>query len=64
MTGHDAREIYVLRLPDAGSVLEWVETLSAPMAGQGIALDPSDDAALWGIVKKSREVIQARRAGQ
>ena len=61
-TGHDAAEIYVLRLPEAGSVLEWVATLPAPIAGQGIARDPSDERALWGIVKRTREVVQMKRS--
>ena len=60
VTGHDAAEIYVLRLPEAGSVLEWIATRAAPIAGQGIARDPVEERALWGIVKKSREVVHMR----
>ncbi len=58
-TGHDAREIYVLRLPAAGSLLELIEILPAPMAGQGIAWDPSVPRRLYGIVKKERVVVEA-----
>ena len=61
VTGHDAAEIYVLKLPTAGSVLEWIATLPAPIEGQGIARDPTDDRALFGIVKGSRRVIEMRR---
>lgn len=62
VTGHDAGELYVLQFPRAGSVLEWVDTLPAPIAGQGIALDPADPSALWGIVKRERRVVHMRRA--
>ncbi|MDJ0848480.1 MAG: hypothetical protein QNK04_08890 [Myxococcota bacterium] len=58
-TGHHAREIYLLRLPAAGSVLELVEILPSPMAGQGIAWDPSVPGRLYGIVKKERVVVEA-----
>jgi hypothetical protein len=58
-TGHDAREVYVLRLPSAGSVLELVEILPAPMAGQGISWDPSAPGRLWGIVKSERVVVES-----
>lgn len=58
-TGHDAREVYALRLPASGSVLELVEVLPAPMAGQGIAWDPSVAGRLYGIVKKERVVVEA-----
>ena len=60
VTGHDHAEVYVLRLPQAGSVLEWLGTLPAPFAGQGIAWDPTDPDALWGIIKQSRQIVVGR----
>ena len=60
VTGHDAAEVYVLRLPDAGSVLALSRVLAAPVAGQGIAWDPSDPGLLYGIVKSRREVVVSR----
>jgi hypothetical protein len=62
-TGHDAKEVYVLRLPQAGSVLRLVETLSAEIAGQGIAWDPVEPGVLYGIVKESRTVVVSRLGG-
>jgi hypothetical protein len=62
-TGHDAAEIYVLRLPRDGNVLDLVEIVPAAIAGQGIALDPTD-GTLWGILKATREVIHLRRGPQ
>lgn len=40
ITGHDATEVYVMKLPSAGSILTWVATIWLPdIAGQGIAWD-------------------------
>lgn len=60
LTGHDHGEAYVMRLPHAGSVLEWVATVQVPvMEGQGIAWDRSGNAPhLWAIVKKDRKVLK------
>lgn len=60
VTGHDAREIYVLRLPDMGSVLVWVDTRPAPMEGQAWGFEPGDPATVWGIVRGSGEVVVGR----
>jgi hypothetical protein len=56
-TGHDARELYVLELPRAGAVLELVSIRPAPIQGQGIAWDPTNPDVLWGIDRRSREVV-------
>lgn len=61
-TGHDAAEVYVLRLPDAGSVLESLRVIPAPLAGQGIAWDRDEAGILYGIVKARREVVAMRVA--
>lgn len=60
VTGHDAPEVYVLRLPETGSVLELVTVLPASIAGQGIAFDPIEPWTLWGIVRQLREVRVTR----
>lgn len=60
VTGHDAAEIYVLELPAMGSVLEWIETIPAPMHGQAWVFDPEDPAQLFGIVRRTGEVVVAR----
>jgi hypothetical protein len=59
-TGHDAPEVYALRVPAAGSVLELVEILPAPASGQGIAWDPADPGVLWTIRRDAREVVASR----
>ncbi len=60
VTGHHEEEIYVLKLPEAGSILELVETIPVKTTGQGIAWDKSTPGLLYGIHKKNREVIVAR----
>lgn len=60
LTGHDRREIYVMRIPDAGSILDWVATVEVPLLeGQGIAWDRSvRERVLWGINKGERKVVK------
>jgi hypothetical protein len=58
-TGHDKRVIYRLKLPKEGSVMEVVEVLAAPFAGQGIAPDPKT-GGLVGIDRAKRQVLFAR----
>lgn len=57
LTGHDAAEIYVVRLPEAGATLELVETIPAPIEGQGIAVDPIFPRRLYAIDRSTREVV-------
>lgn len=59
-TGHSAPELYVLRLPKVGTVLELAEVVQVPIAGQGIDWDLSEPWTLYGIDKERREVIVAR----
>jgi hypothetical protein len=60
VTGHDAQEIYVMRLPAMGSVLEWIETIPAPIHGQAWVFDPVDPDTIWGIQRSTGEVVVAR----
>ena len=57
VTGHAAAEVYVLELPAMGSVLEWVETIPAPMEGQAWVFDPADPDQVFGIVRATGEVV-------
>ncbi len=59
-TGHDAGEVYALRVPAAGIALELVEILPADATGQGIAWDPAEPGVLWTIRRDSREVVASR----
>lgn len=57
VTGHDAAEVYVLRLPRTGSVLEHVATIAAPIEGQAIAFDRATGDVLFGISRAKREIV-------
>lgn len=58
-TGHDLPEVYVLRLPQAGSVLELERIIPFPNQGQGIAFDRSAPGLLFGIQRSEKRVIAA-----
>ena len=60
VSGHDLPEIYVLRLPKSGSVLEHVATIASPIEGQAIALDPTDRRQMFGISRKLHQVVAVR----
>ncbi|MBM3458551.1 MAG: hypothetical protein FJX77_08485 [Armatimonadetes bacterium] len=60
VTGHDARELYVLELPDGGGELVWRATLPISAAGQAFAWDRGTAGSFYSIERKTREVIVAR----
>lgn len=62
VTGHDAPELYVLRLPRSGVTLECVATIEVPFEGQSWAWDRSaePDRVIYGISRERHEVIAAR----
>ena len=59
-TDHDSPVLYHLAVPDEGDVLELVEVLKAPFAGQGIAVDPLT-GGLVGVIRKEKVVVFAQR---
>ncbi|UCC99632.1 MAG: hypothetical protein JSW66_07045 [Phycisphaerales bacterium] len=59
-TGHDRSEVYVIKMPDRGSVLELVETVPLPILGQGIARDRSRPGFIYGIRRKDGQVVVSR----
>jgi hypothetical protein len=60
ITGHTLPEMYVLRLPAMGSVLENVGTIAITAQGQAFTFDPADAGMLYSIQRRSREVIVSR----
>jgi hypothetical protein len=56
-TGHDLPELYAMRLPKMGSVLELVKIVPINIYGQGIAWDRTEPGMIYGIRKKNREVV-------
>lgn len=59
VTGHDAPQLHVLRLPQQGVTLEYVTTIEVPFEGQSWAWDRSDDRVIYGISRARQEVIAA-----
>lgn len=57
VTGHDRPELYALRVPAKGNVLELVATYAIPTQGQAIDWDPDAPATLWSIERKAREMV-------
>lgn len=63
-TGHDHKEVYALRLPRMGSVLERVHTLPIEAEGQAIAWEKGGAPdVLWQIIRSRREVVAQRLHG-
>lgn len=55
ITGHDPAEVYKIRFPRAGSILEVEETIPANIRGQGIAWDDVSPGVLYGIIRATGE---------
>lgn len=62
VTGHDAAELYVLRLPKQGVTLEYVTTIDVPFEGQSWAWDRSvaGERIIYGISRAQQQVIVAQ----
>jgi len=60
VTGHDHPELYVLRLPVAGALLEHVATIPAPIEGQAIDWDEAAPGELYGISRSDRQILRLR----
>lgn len=61
VSGHDARELYLLELPPEGGEAHWASTLPVSAAGQAFAWDKSEaKGILYAIERSTREVIVSR----
>ncbi|RBP44508.1 uncharacterized protein DUF1080 [Roseimicrobium gellanilyticum] len=60
VTGHTWRELYVLKFPTAGSVLEWIDTIPITAEGQAFDWDPKEPGIFYGIIKRTQEVVISR----
>lgn len=61
ISGHDRAELYVVKLPRSGSVLQHITTLPIENEGQGIAWDRSEENIIYTTKRSSREVIISRK---
>lgn len=62
ITGHDAQELYVLKLPVNDDGWVWSSVIPISAHGQAFAWDRSDSGRLYTIDRKTREVIVSRIA--
>lgn len=60
VTGHDRPELYALRVPADGGVLQLVATIAIPTDGQAIDWDRSAPRVLWSIERKTRMLVASR----
>jgi hypothetical protein len=57
VTGHDAKELYVVDFPEQGDELIWRDTIPISAAGQAFAWDHSERGVLYSIQRKTKEVV-------
>lgn len=57
LSGHDRPELYVMRLPDGGGVLDHLDTLGMDAEGQAIDWDESQPGMLYGITRRGGEIL-------
>jgi hypothetical protein len=60
VTGHDARELYVLHLPSGGGVAGLAAVLPFPGEGQAFAWDTTRPGEMAAISRKAKVIILAR----
>lgn len=60
VTGHDRPEVYVLALPEAGSVLRLVDIIPVTTGGQAIGWDPRVRDRLWSIDRDAATLVAHR----
>ena len=60
VTGHDAPELYALRLPGHGRRLELVAIIPTVTGGQAIDWDPWQPRTLWSIDRKASQIVASR----
>jgi hypothetical protein len=59
LTGHDPAEVYKIRFPEAGSIIEVAQVIPANIRGQGIAWDHASPGVLYGIIRATSAEIAA-----
>jgi hypothetical protein len=60
VSGHDHPEIYLLKLPPAGAVLDHLATVPVALPGQAIDWDPAAPGLLWSIDRARSELVASR----
>ncbi len=62
-SGHDARELYLVDLPENATAPVWLGALPVSAPGQAFAWDPTAPGQVFAIERKTREVILGRVTG-
>jgi hypothetical protein len=57
LSGHDLPELYVVRLPMGGGVLDHLDTIAMDAEGQAIDWDESQPGMLYGITRRTKEIL-------
>jgi len=60
VSGHDKPEIYALRVPPNGGMLQLVATIAMPTGGQAIDWDRSQPRVLLSIDRKGQQVVESK----
>lgn len=64
VTGHDAKELYVLDVPDKEGELIWRDSVTISAAGQAFAWDRKEAGVLYSVQRKTKEVLVSRIAAE
>ena len=59
LTGHDPAELYRVRFPKAGSILELADVIPMNIRGQGIAWDRANPGTIAGIIRATKAEREA-----
>lgn len=59
LTGHDPAELYRVRFPKAGSVLELADVIPMNIRGQGVAWDRANPGTIAGIIRATKAEREA-----
>lgn len=57
LTGHGLPELYVVAIPIGRDLLNHIETLGIEAEGQAIDWDESEPGMLYGITRRTREIV-------
>ena len=58
LSGHDAAELYAMRLPEGGSKLLLDEVIPVPFEGQAFTFDRQNPYHLYGIIRGKLQVVE------
>lgn len=64
LSGHDHPELYVMALPAGGGVLDHTATIGMEAEGQAVDWDESQPGVLYGITRRTREILAMRVVGK